>query len=184
MKFALKLLNLAGLLGSVAWLTSAPSWESFVTFIILLETYLGFEVSSFKRVTDVDKSLFAKFIEEFPPDGVSVRFLNEHDIGASFESSRLNDIGNFLYHWNDAAHEFHDKEAEWLRSKLYNTLNKFTNKLNANVSGTHRIGWLSMGIEDFETRQDLLKERDSLNEIASEAYQQYQDLVRLCRKFK
>lgn len=184
MRFALKLLNLFALLGSVAWLTKAPDWEPFVTFIGLLTAFLKFEVSDFRRVSDSDKELFRKFIEDFPPDGVSVRFLHEHDIGNSFESSQLNEMEKFLYYWHDAAHEFHDKETEWLRAKLYNTLNLFKNKLDLNVCGTHRAGWLSMGLEDFETREGILKERDDLNEMASKAYDQYQDLVRAGRKFK
>jgi hypothetical protein len=75
-------------------------------------------------------------------------------------------------------------DAERLRAKLYETLKIFTNKLCINVSETHRNGWLSMGIEDFDTRQDVLNERDELNKMASDAYEQYQDLVRLGRKFE
>ena len=142
------------------------------------------ETSPTIKVTNADKLLFAKFIEEFPPDGATVRFLHEQDIGAPFESSRLDQMYNFIYYWHDAAHEFHDKDAEGLRAKFYDTLKRFSNKLCVNVSGTHRTGWLSMGIEDFETRLDLLKEREELNNMALEAYDQYQDIVRLGRRFE
>lgn len=136
------------------------------------------------KVTNADRALFAKFLEELPPDGTSVRFLHEQDIGSSFESSRLDQIQHFLCYWHDAAHEFQNDEAEKLRAKLYDNLNSFTQKLYMNVNESHRSGWLTMGIKDFDERLDLLKERDVLNEMASNAYAIYQDFVRLGRKFE
>ena len=136
------------------------------------------------KVSNTDRVLFEKFLTEFPPEGTSVRFLHEQDIGSSFESTRLDQIQHFIYYWHDAAHEFQNVEAEQLRVKLYDKLNAFTHKLYENVTESHRSGWLTMGIKDFDERQYLLKAREDLNEIASDAYALYQELVRLGRRFE
>lgn len=154
-----------------------------ITPHLVIICIMGMRKAEKKQLSEADKALFSKFLEDFPPDGVSVRFLHEQDIGASFESSHLDQIHNFLYYWHDAAHEFQNKDVESSRKELYNTLKDFTNKLYSNVRGTHRTGWLSMGLDDFETRQDILKEREDLNNMTSIAYAQYQDFIRLCRNF-
>lgn len=136
------------------------------------------------RVSSADKALFAQLLAEFPPDGTSVKFLHEQDVGASFESSQLDQIHSFLYYWHDASHEFQNTDAERLRAQLYETLADFSQKLGQNVTERHREGWLTMGIKDFDTRLDLLKERDELNKMATVAYELYQDLIRLGRKFE
>ena len=154
-----------------------------ITPHLVIICIMGMRKAEKRELSEADKTLFSKFLEDFSPDGVSVRFLHEQDIGAPFESSQLDQIQKFLYYWHDAAHEFQNEDVESSRTKLYSTLKEFTNKLYINVSGTHRTGWLSMGLEDFETRQDVLKERADLNEMASIAYTQYQDFIRLCRNF-
>lgn len=182
MKFTIKILNLLALLGSVAWLVKNPDWEPLVTALVLLGTYLGLEISDQKKISNPDKELFEKFLVELQPDGPTINFLRHQDIGAPFESNELNELDNFIRHWDDASHEFHNKKLDKKRRELYDKIKIFLSKLSLKVFPSHHEGWLTMDIEDMEMDKKKIQARDELNEMATKVHYIYQDLVRIGRK--
>lgn len=182
MKIPIKILNLLALMGAVAWLARNPDWEPLVTVIILFASYLGLEITDHRKLSNHDKEVFEKMLAELPPDGRGMNFLKHQDIGASFESNCLDELDNFIHHWNDAMHEFQNKKMEKKRKELYQKMHTFRNKLCLNVFASGQRGWLTMDLEDMEMDLDKLKKRDELNDMATEVYEIYQKLVRIGRK--
>jgi hypothetical protein len=183
----LKVLNLLALLGAVAWLARHPDWEPAITSIALLAALIASEVSGKRRenrnrLSEIDKALFQKFCEELPSDGKSVKFLLLHDLGTSFHDEQLMDIYNFVDCWTNAEYEFQNKRLEEKKKELYRLLNDFIRELAEHSFPSHREGWNSLELEDFETRPEKLALRDHLNEMATNAYQAHQDLVKEGRR--
>jgi hypothetical protein len=54
--------------------------------------------------------------------------------------------------------------------------------VSQNSFPTHREDWYSIGLEDFEPREEMLDLRGRLNEMRTFAYRAHQDLVRMGRK--
>lgn len=182
MKMTIKILNLLALMGAVAWLTNDPDWEPLVTVIGLIASYLGLEITDHRKISNHDKEVFEKLLAELPPDGRGMNFLKHQDIGASFESNSLNELDNFIHHWDDAMHEFHNKKMEEKRKELYQKITCFQNKLCLNVFASNQRGCLTMDLEDMKMDRDKLNTRDELNDMATEVYEIYQELVRIGRK--
>ena len=176
----IRLLNLFALLGAVAWLARAPDWEPLVTSFALLAAFLGQELWPALKPLGNDKKLFECFLSDFPSNGRSARFLDEHDIGGSFRSDDLNELYNFLNTWNDAEHEFHNKKLEAQRKKLWKAANKFCSELSLKVYAG-REGFLTMDLKDFEDRPEALATRDNLNNLATQVFREHQEFVRIGR---
>lgn len=179
-------LNLLALLGAVVWLARAPDWEPAVTSIALLATLVGLEVRGrglLARKPTVDSKLFDEFLREFPSNGKSARFLLDQDIGAPFHQSALREMDRFVDHWNDAEHEFHNKELETKRIALYKHCRDFRVRLSVNIGLVGRSAeFYSLGIDDFEMRPEKLSLQQSLNDEASDVYRAHQELVRAGRR--
>lgn len=183
----MKLLNLLGLLASVAWLARHPDWEPAVTSIGLFASLIALEVSDKKKnskelLNETDRKLFEQFCKEFPSDGKSARFLSEHDLGVSWHDQQLYEIDNFLRKWTTAEYEFQNEKLEEYRKDFYRLLNDFRCELALHSFPTHREDRYSLGLEDLELRQEMLDLRDRLNEMGTFAYQAHQDLVKMGRK--
>jgi len=180
MAFLIKSINLLALLFAVAWLARSPDWEPVVTSLVLLATLIGQEIAASRRsvVDRHDESLFDLFLRDFPSNGSSARFLSEHDIGASFPRENLEQLSNFTLRWGNAEHEFHDKELEKSRKKLFDLAKEFQSDLSVSIFPIEG-GWFSMDLQDFERRPEKLAKRDALNEQASKVYEAHQKFVRL-----
>lgn len=177
----LKLINLAALLASVAWLTSSPDWDSIITFLVLLTAFLGQEYWPSRLRRSKDKRLFEKFLGEFPSSGACANFLKEQDIGAPFRSEVLRDLDHFINTWYSAEHEFLDRKIERQKTNLLNAATKFREKLAVNTYSAGN-GYLTMDLKDLEDRPEILKLRNELNEMATLVYQEHQKLIRMCSK--
>lgn len=183
MALAIKGINLAALLVAVAWLARAPDWEPVVTSLVLLATLVGQELAPSLRgaVDQHDRRLFDQFLEDFPSNGSSARFLSEHDIGNSFPRDDLDQLTYFTVHWDNAEREFHDKALEKNRQKLLRLAKEFRHDLSLNIFPIDG-GWFSMELRDYEDRPKKLEKRDALNKQATEVYEVHQGLVRLGTK--
>ena len=186
MALVIKAINLVALLVSVAWLSRAPDWEPVVSSLVLLATLIGQEIASIRRssVDSHDRALFDRFLEEFPSNGSSARFLNEQDIGSSFPRDDLDQLTQFTRDWGNAEHEFHDGELEKVRKKFLEAAKIFRSELSLNIFPIDG-GWFSMDLQDFEDRPEKINKRDEFNKQATEVYEAHQELVRLgTRKLK
>jgi hypothetical protein len=149
---------------------------------VVLESGVLENQSSTSTTLTADRALFAEFLQEFPSSGRSAYFLRNHDLGDSFDKEELSEIDHFLYYWNDAQHEFFDKQLEQNRLVLYRTLRRFTTELARSVLPTRNPQRYSIGMSDGEMRPQIFDLRESLNALATEAYERHQELVRAGRR--
>ncbi len=167
------------LLACTAWLARAPGWDSVIAFFGALIAYLSTEVN-LSRSSDHDAALFASFIEELPSDGSVMQFLSEYDLGNPFPSEPISALYQFIERWRDDEHEFLDRRLDWLRRELIRRTEQFLRRLTQHTAA-HGSGLLSIGMQDFETRPEMLTLREELNNLATEVYRAHQDLVRYAR---
>lgn len=180
-QLAIKALTLILLLICTAWLARDPGWDSLTGFLGTLIAYLGVEVKLSPRGKEHDARLFAALLEELPSEGETIYFLANHDMGASFLQRRVEPLDQFVERWQDAEHEFADKQLDKLRLKLIESIEKFMNKLNVNVY-TCGSGWLSIGMRDWDDRPEMFELRQELDELATEVFKVHQELVRKARR--
>lgn len=77
----------------------------------------------------VDKALFIRLSEEFPPSGRSVKFLKDHNFEFSFADENLREVELFVHHAKDTDREFLDPELEADRMVLFKACRSFLNYL-------------------------------------------------------
>ena len=173
----LRLLNLLALLASVAWLARSPDWEPSVTSLGLLVALLSQEYPRLKSNRERDRALFLRFKAEFPTNGMSARFLREHDLGAPFSTKANDELDAFLEKWDNAEHEFIDRRLDTARKVLLINGNKFRRKLSLEIA-MDRQGWFSIGMDDMEMRPEMFAKRDELNRLSSAVYKSHQEVMR------
>lgn len=176
---------LIALTGAEAWFLQGyfagqPEWEPALAFFAALGLLLARDPirSAVNRPrSQHDRALFDRFLQSFPSNSASARFLRDHDIGAPFRSSDLTQLDDFAETWNNAEYKFHSKELEKLRVALLKAAEEFRRKLALSVSGAGGPGFLSMGLRDWEDRPEMLAKRDQLNALGSAVYKAHQALV-------
>ena len=176
---------LIALAGTEAWFLQGyfvgqPEWEPALAFFAALGMLLAREPirSAIDRPrSHHDRVLFDRFLQSFPSNGASARFLRDHDIGAPFRSSDLTQLDDFAETWNNAEHKFHSKELDKLRVALLKAAEEFRGELAVSVSRAHGPGFLSMGLRDWEDRPEMLAKRDQLNALGSAVHKAHQALV-------
>lgn len=182
-----KLTTLVALLLAVAWLTNEPDWEEpLVVAITLLSGLISMEVwptIRSRKLSRHDERLIGEFTFLLPSSGTAIIFLKEHDMGYSFESSRLNDLDTFVRDWQNAEHEFDNPALEKKKMRFFNSVKLFLSDLSKNVNGLPG-GYLSTGLDALEPGHatDRLKEIEAINALSSKAYEDHQSFVRLSRK--
>ncbi|TCV23599.1 hypothetical protein [Vibrio crassostreae] len=190
--FVFKILNLVVLLLSVAWLVSEPDWEPLVVSLGFFITFVGQEYKLYKQLSQLNVELpkvlennvspsyvelFQKFREVLPSDGETIDFLEDHDLGNSFHSDKLKGIDLFILNWNNADHEFSNKQLEDIRITLLNQMEEFRNKLSLAIQSQGH-GWFSIGLNDFEDRPEMFALKNELNQMATGIFETHQQLVR------
>lgn len=149
---------------------------------VILDSGVLNNQSSTPTTLTAARGLFAELLQEFPSSGRSAYFLRNHDLGDSFDKEELSEIDHFLYYWNDARHEFFDIELEQHRQLLYETLSKFNTERARSVLPTRNPQRYSIGMSDGEMRPHIFDRRESLNALATEVYEQHQELIRTGRR--
>jgi hypothetical protein len=175
-----KIGNQIALMLTLAWFARDPDWEQGILAVTFFFAWLGMEVFPGRGLTEHDCKLFKAFTEVLPSDGPSLVFLKEHDLGGEFQSSCLDQIDEFLRTWQNAEHEFNNKKLEKQRKALIEVATKFRRELGNKVASAGN-GYLSLGLQDLETRPHVLRSQDELNKLATEVYKAHQELIRLGR---
>lgn len=182
--FLAKFGNLIVFALGIAWFVNKPDWEPGVVVISSLLVWLGMETLPGRKLCTRDGELFQKFLEQFPSNGPSAQFLSDHDIGVNFHSDVLIQLDDFLRVWWNADHEFRSKKLEKKRKLLYEKANKFRRELSLNIGPAHIPPFLTMGMDDYERRSEVMELREKLNRMATDVFSAHQDLVRLGYKLK
>ena len=183
-----KLVFLAALLITGGWVGANPSWDSWGSFFASLAAYGSVEIRQLRKLkalcyNDGDLALFRHFSDLFSPSSGCMQLLKDHDFGGLFHSKRLEPLHEFLVVWNDAPYEFVDRRLERQRKNAYAALDQFMTLLSANVfSDKGNVEWLSMDISNRPLTKELLNRKDKINTLASSAYLELQELIRLGRQ--
>jgi len=147
----------------------------------LLAAYLYQEFGIYSGGHTHDQKLYEKFLEEFPSNGSSVRFLSEHDFGSSFLAEKLDDFHRFLDTWQNAEHEFKSKKLNKYLRNLIRKSNDFHEQYLQHVFADPG-GVRTMDFKDWEDREEKLLARDRLNKLGTEVYESHQEMVRQGRQ--
>ena len=174
-------INLLALLLATAWWGSSKDFEAAITALGLFAAlgYQEYRVSSYGDTHD--KNLYERFLTEFPSNGRSMRFLNDHDMGTSYLAEQLEEFDLFVQNWRDAEHEFHNELLNSYLRVLQEKANAFAAFKAFNVFA-NAGGVRTMDLADFETDPKKLKIKEMLNSMATEVYNAHQSLVRQGRK--
>lgn len=169
---------------TVAWICTSPSWEPVV---VLVGLFIGFVINdskTSKSSENPDKLLFEKFIETLPSNG-DIEFVRQFDGWISFDSEQIKQIRNFLWYWDNAEHEFADKEIEKKRKILYSAVEIFLNNVGLYTAPNHagRQTVIPRDVDpDWDVPDHVKEEAKKLGESAQAVYQAHQDMVRTARK--
>lgn len=178
----IKTIALVLLLIFTAWLAREPGWETITAFIGSLIAYLSVEFKLPSKSKEHDSILFTLLLKELPTESNTMQLLAYHDFGGSFPFESINPLGIFIERWQDAEHEFVDKQLDNLRKQLIESIQYFLEKLNLNVHPNKSGERLSIGMRDFEDRPEIFTIAKELNELATSVFQVHQELVRRARQ--
>ncbi|MBU1164891.1 hypothetical protein KKA15_05025 [Patescibacteria group bacterium] len=187
MKTIIKLINLAALLGSVAWLSKDTNWEPLLLFLALLAAFLGQEIlPTIKKVNKEDKKLGELFLKEFPSNGKSCLFLKEHELHNPFRQSQLDEIEKFLSEWDNTEHEFLNKKLERIKKELLSKINKFLSSLftlvRAHDSDVNILTTKLSGAYNKEVEEENDLKIAGLNKMATDIYKKHQILTKKIKR--
>lgn len=142
-------------------------------------------VNESKREADI--SLFNRFLKELPSGCTSIRFLCDHDLGATFPKESTNELLSFINQWNTPEYMFLDEELEKEKTKLYETIEKFISELAVQAGFIPESSLLMTVIPNAyfisgqlpdDVRSMVLK----FNENASLCCEQHQSFIVFCKK--
>ncbi|MEZ8146967.1 hypothetical protein [Enterovibrio norvegicus] len=169
---------------------TADYWLGFGMVFLALAHNIGYQAFIYKskKLAQVEKQnlvkadtvLFDEFIRLLPSNSETVYFLKEHDLGDSFHYDKLKGIDEFISDWNDAEHEFINKDLEELRITLLKKMKVFRAKLSSTIQ-SKGDGWFSIGLNDLEFRPEIFALRDELNGMATGVFETHQQLIRTGR---
>ena len=130
-----------------------------------------------------DRIVYETIIKILPWNG-SMRFIrNTCFDGASFESSRLDDLHSFMYECNNPSFEFIDPDIEGLRVSLKDNLDDFLQLIGGDTFPTWKPGWNEIPPQWQQSDPDRFKRVvEGLHKAADMACDSYDALVRLATR--
>lgn len=102
-------------------------------------------------------------------------------MGGSFRKEELREVERFTYEWNAAEHEFDNEYVNTYLTTLKNKCRAFLRLLSVNVQ-LSSDGIIRFIPDDWDMKPERVKIKDQLNELAKEAYEAHQALIRQARK--
>lgn len=137
-----------------------------------------------ERVYAVDSALFQEFLIILSTNSLTIKMLEEHDFGNTFDLESLSDLQTFIYLWNCPEKSFLTSDLEVKKMLLWHKSQDFS-KLLSRISGPTRNGRQSVVPDNNRSDWDWPKEVDddvkALNSMATEAFKLHQDLVKEVR---
>jgi hypothetical protein len=183
----IQILTSLALLTCIFWFIYKPDFEPLLTGLCLLATLLGLIVE--ERISSahtVDRELFQRLRQDLPSDG-SIAFIDTNNFaGFSFDLSRLNDLDTFIHAWDNAEHEFLNKELEQKRKQLMKLVKEYLITIALETFPTHTPGWNTVPDEwEIEQPDRFNATVTKLHNLAGQIVNLHQNLFRTARnKFK
>ncbi|MFC1541705.1 hypothetical protein ACFL50_04550 [Candidatus Latescibacterota bacterium] len=173
---------------SEAWVCLAFSFddvwgkiESLISFLTFLGLLIYEEIKDLRKSEDSDIALFKDFLETLPFEG-SISFIDCTDMSSScVDPEKHNDLRNFLYHWDDASHEFIDNNIEKRRKVLWKLIEEYIIALGTHTvttdDGHHTIPpeWKT---EQPEYYNEVI---DSFHNLAGQIVIAHQEMIRYAK---
>lgn len=183
-------LNLLALIATVAWVTATQTWESMAAMLLLFAGIVALDVqmvranrraSGTAATISADMSLYTAFITVLPSSG-SISFIDTCNMaGYSFDWKRLRDLEVFYHEWNDAEHEFHNRELESLRKQLHELVVSYLDYLGMNSFPTE-AGFQTIPPEWEETQPDRFWQTvKTVHDYAGQIVARHQEFIRRAR---
>ncbi len=132
----------------------------------------------------MDKALFSKIREMLPSDSDTIGFLRDHDLANSFELELLKRLHRLEEFYALPEAEFMDAELESLRADLCSAAKDFLFGVARNTFPRAGLPRRNEIPPEWEHTQPMRFEevRRELNDLATEVYQRYQELIRTGRR--
>lgn len=138
-----------------------------------------------EKIYAVDSVLLQELTALLSTNGITIKLLEEHDFGNTFDLEYLSDLQTFLYLWNCPEKSFLIHELELKKMLLWNKGQEFS-RLLGRKSGPTRNGRQSVVPDENRSDWDWPKEVDAdvkaVNEMATEVFKLHQDLIKEARQ--
>ncbi len=176
-----RIANSVAIVAAVIWWIRKGDDEQIIAVIAAIVVALTYEVGGRFFGQSHDRTLYRKFLNDFPSNGRSAKFLKEHDMGNPFHADELSGFEGFVTTWQNAEHEFDD---EYLGSYLRDLIQK-SNAFYIDYCTYIFVGsgnMRTMDLRDWEDRPEVIQAQKRMNQLGTEIYQAHQALVRQGRK--
>lgn len=157
-------------------------WEQAILMIGSFGGLIYEEIKDLQKGESTDRALLNDLLEVIPYEG-SISFIDCTDIsGIHFDTEKHNDLRNFYYHWDDASHEFLDKNIEKKRKVLWDLIEEYVMALGTNTVPTD--DGLQAVPPEWKTEQpERFKEVvDDFHNLAGQIVLAHQEMIRYAKK--
>jgi len=192
MNFFAKAFSLSAMLATVTWFFWNPKgwifqWEPIVVFLFALAGFVKAEKtgeSSSSKPHPNDIVLFRNFLEVLPST-TFIELLKQHDFLLDFEPDTFTPLTTFLYEWDNAEHEFQNKDLESLKKALLITTEDFCSKISKYTS-RNKSGFYSVRVDHLKYENEhearFRKEASIIDDASDKFILTHQNLVREGRR--
>jgi len=184
MKYIIKILNLVGLLGTVAWFGHSPDIGKLLGAIALLATFLEQDRRGLFKLSEWDENLIKQFKTELPSDSDPILNLRDHDFSNSYwNKSFFKPLDQWIHKWGNAEFRFKDKGLNNKRDVFYQATHTLVFDMASETYPHDNIPEKNtLGYEDYRNTPQKEEIRRRLNDESTKAYEAYCDLIDEIRK--
>lgn len=134
---------------------------------------------------ETDKSLFERFLRDFPSDSSSAILLKQHNFWDAYHMNNTDQIDTFVDEWNTAETKFLNEEIETIRITLWNECRILVDLLGrysfSVMGGPMTRVYPEIYYDVWETPAWLDDRVDGLNLASRKCYDLHQSFISLCR---
>jgi len=138
-----------------------------------------------RKTQEPDRSLFEEFLETLPSDEGSMFHLQEVQFAGGFRSEFLEDLQEFVYHWDNPEHEFKNENIEEERKQLLKSVKDFLDftVINFGVNSSQGNYLVANWKQQPHSDQQKIKEHtDKCDELQDKVINHHQKLIRVARE--
>jgi len=189
-EFLSRLVLYIGSLAAVAFAFANPEPEKVITAVCAVLAYLAHDGWWFwaRRVTPHDCELFRAFREALPSSSGHIKFLlSEHDFGNDFKLRLVDPLNQFVREWDNEEHRFHDHKLDKVFTDFRDTLKRFLLEIGGRTAPSMmhsdmQTSTVGDRYDDGPAQSKSRENRDVLNKLATECYEQHQKVMEQGRK--